>query len=157
MCLRFRLLANIETATVQEVVKFIRNTAFLYILLTVVSVIDAAFLYFESETLFILGVVGAVLYAFCSISFRLLVETPREFYCYQAMIFTFILLVEKIVSAIYSFSNASALIWSIISMLIQSSTIYILSKLRQKLVEGEVIAEPTIATPLYSGCNKNEP
>jgi len=156
MCRRFRLIAAIETATIDDIVKFVRSTALFYMLLTVLSVIYAVLLYFD-EVLFIFSVIGAVMYALCSVSYRLLAGSPTEDYCHGAMVLTIILLVEKIVSAIYFYSNASSLISSIISILIQSSTIYILFKLRQKLNEKDAtvtVMEQTVAAPF--GYN-NEP
>ena len=137
MCRRFKLLANIETTSVEDLKSFLIRSAKLYVLLTILSIVYVILLVNGGSTpLLALAVIAAVLYAGCSVSLYFTGKNGTDTECIFSLIGTVLLLALKVASAAYSIyiGNYTSIIQSIVSIAIQTSTVYLIFKLRQKLL-----------------------
>lgn len=115
----------------------------MYILLTVLSIANI-FLFLGSIGLLVLGILGAILYAFCTVAYYLTVSNSTADNCLFSLVATILLFVLKVASLIYSLilGDIASVASSIISLIIQMSTIYILIKFRAKILSTAASAPP---------------
>ena len=160
MCRRFSLLANIENATIDQFQAFVKGSSRMYVLLTVLSFANI-FLDLKSTGLLILSILGAFLYACCTATYYLIVSKSTADNCLLSVVATILLLMLKIVSFIYSIflGNVTSVASSIISTIIQMSTIYILVKFRSKILSTTDSAPPdtTDDYQLWAGGSSSTP
>ena len=129
------MLSNIENATIDQFQGFLKGSSRMYVLLTALSIANI-FLALGSIGLLVLGILGVILYAFCTVTYYLTVSKSTADNCRLSLVATILLFVLKAASLIYSIvlGDTVSVASSIISSIIQMSTIYILVKFREKIL-----------------------
>lgn len=137
MCSRFKLLARIEQATVQEIIQYLYRLSRVYIVLAFISLINVAQIFYRKSRLVVaLTIVYAALYL---INVPLMTTISGIPTCTSAMVSNLILLLFNIAFMVFNVVVEKSL-WalaSLVGIFFQSTTIYIIYKLRVKLVNGE--------------------
>jgi hypothetical protein len=137
MCIRrFQLLSKIETATVEEIKSYLTRSVRIYLLF---SIIDLVLLFVGSHS-GIISILQVVFYIITTILLYLVVKTTTPFLVVLSMMsFTGILLLNVANIVLLAISGtatatiATSAALAFLSILIGSTTLYILYKLRQKM------------------------
>jgi hypothetical protein len=152
MCRKFKLLANIENATVDEILSYFRRMLRLYYaveILTIVNLIEYVVIY-KDRIAAIFAAISMVLYAIHIVAVFNTAKDPNPRNSITTVVTSLVLLCFNI--ADLAFNVATGSIWgllSIVGVLLQCTTIYILYKLHQKIVRQQnepVASAPTMAT-----------
>lgn len=135
MCRRFKLIYNIESSTVEDILQYLQGMFRLYCIFFVISIINLALNYSSNLTLG-LSIAGVVLYAINMGMVKFVVDNPAPQSVFLPMLSTIILCLFNIANLVITILLTGSY-WGLFSLLgvaLQSSTIYILYKLREKLL-----------------------
>ncbi|RYY82956.1 hypothetical protein EON63_12225 [archaeon] len=152
------MVMRIEEATEQEILAYMARIFRLYCILFFINIILIFLPLANDNPVDLWSVATAFLYVVSLVSLRTLTKHPNPLHCLLPMGSSALLVVFNIIQITYTLAHTFSLIplFGIISIFIQVSTMYILYKLRSKMlcninstVEGG-IAEPTYAyNPSY--------
>jgi hypothetical protein len=135
MCNKFRLIYNIENVPLEDIVTYLKRLVRIYLILIVLSIIDIVTSDKDMSVTFILSIVALALYVLNLFSVKLVSEKPTIHTSILPLITVSILWlfnIAQIIINVVMFKNYFALI-SLISVVIQMTTIYLLHKLREKI------------------------
>ncbi len=150
-CRRCILLYHIEDATLDDIKSYLRGLFRLYCFLVILNVLNVASTY-DNVRLFIFNVTGLSLYIGNTVALRFVSTDPTNVSTIWSMIFASLLCIFNIISTIYlgvEDNNPWAVLY-VVSIAIQVSTVYIVHKLREKLLDSDnyVFDTADIKTPL---------
>jgi hypothetical protein len=135
MCRKWKLIANIENTSIEEIVAYIQRLFRIYLLFLVLSAVYLIEYIAEKETVSaIFAAVSLVLYVIHIIALNVTRKDPTVQTTMAAIGTAGILSIFNIIDLIYNALNGS--IWalfSLIGVVLQWGTIYILYKLREKI------------------------
>ena len=145
MCRKYRMLANIENVSITELISYLRRFRIIYLIILIISIVGLV----STGEILIWGVVGVVLYALGLLAIVWLIydhnphPSPEDeeqivspLKVIPLMIIITALLMFNISNIIYTVvvvEDYTAII-SVISIFIQGTTIYLVYKLREKLL-----------------------
>jgi hypothetical protein len=167
MCRRIALLRNIENVSAKDIVTYLHRLVRIYVLFSALAIYNAVVAESNSSRLlFLIKVVDAILYCVNTGSLTFFVQNPTLCNLYCPLTSASCLWIFYIVSIILQAANSKhdsssanvnigvAVFTGLLSLLILGSTIFILLKLRTKMIvcglEGGIVmaeAEP-VQTPL---------
>lgn len=158
MCRRFQLLARIEQATVQDIIRYLYRLSRIYVILAIFSLINVVEAYYTEPRLVVtLTIIYTVLYLINVTMITLIARQPNIPNCTNAMISNITLFLFNIAFMVFNVVVIESL-WalaSLIGIFFQSTTIYILYKLRVKMVNGEDM--PLAEAQVEYGANARGP
>jgi len=139
MCRRFRLLYHIETVTAEEILQYLARLFRIYCIFFCISLINLGLAYNQETVKLILAIVGTVLYAINIGMIKYVVDHPMPHVAIFPIISNIILCGFNIGNLVYTIVITKSLwgLFSVISILLQFTTIYILYKLRSKIINQE--------------------
>lgn len=132
------MIYNIDTVSVEEIVKYIDRLARIYAILCILSIISVVASY-ESGSFFINNLVGLILYVANVVGLKYAATEPTVAKTTVPLCTATVLCIFNIINTVYigiSEKNYYAAFY-VISVAIQVSTIYILYKLREKLIHAK--------------------
>jgi hypothetical protein len=133
---KFRLIANIENTSIEEILVYLKRLLRIYFTLVIFSIIGFVSNLAIGETVAaIIAIVGVVLYVIHMTALYFTSQTPTNYHSITTVITALILLVYNIADIVYSVSNGN--LWGLLSFIgvvLQCTTIYILYKLHEKIV-----------------------
>ncbi len=170
MCRRFRILSNLESLSAKEVIAYIRRLARIYFLFLAYSIYSAYNAFGGSPYLIqILSVINVILYAInvgALMAFSLKPTAMTIFFPLTSeivlclfYILNFLVQIQLTVSTASSITTGINIVFAVFSIFILSTTVYILLKLRTKIVmendpihvDGTDSMITVTATPMMKG------
>lgn len=139
MCRRINLLVNIETTTVEEILAYLQRMFRLFCIFFVVSIISLALNYSETTVILVFSIIGVILYAINMGMVKFLVDNPAPQNVFLPIISTTVLCSFNIADLVITILVTGSY-WALFSLLgvaLQSTTIYIMYKLREKMLTQE--------------------
>jgi hypothetical protein len=156
MCRKWRLIANIENVSIEEIVAYIQRLFRIYLIFFVISAVYLIEYIAEKETVSaIFAAVSLVLYAIHIFALNVTRRDPTVNTTLAAIGTAGILSVFNIIDLIYNALTGSLwALFSLIGVILQWGTIYILYKLREKIqirdAGGGGNTVPINAEPTYN-------
>jgi hypothetical protein len=136
MCRKFKMIANIENISIEEILAYLKRLLRIYFILEILSIVGFVANLTRGETVAaIITIVGVVLYAIHMTALYFTSQTPTNYHSITTVITALILLIYNIADIVYSVSNGN--LWGLLSFIgvvLQCTTIYILYKLHEKIV-----------------------
>ena len=137
MCRKFALIWNIESISAEELVEHIRKLLRVYVIFLVISIVSIVFA--ESTAALIIDGVEIGLYAVGIVAIYNLTSRANALNAIFPLVVACALFVVETIELIYTAAVSGSLwgLFSVISLILQLGTIYILYKAREKLLVEE--------------------
>eukprot|EP01040_Poterioochromonas_malhamensis_P017841 gene17841-20638_t len=149
MCRKFALIYNIENTTIQELCAYLRRLHRIYLIFTIISGIN---LFTDSiqgkRVAAILAGVNILLYLMNIVILQRASNDPTVMNANLAVFGLLLISAFNIFTLIYNVLTGN--IWalfSVVGVILQWSTVYIVYKLREKVVNGENTQNPPVMNP----------
>lgn len=166
MCVsRYKILSNIENATIEDCVKFINRICRIYVIFGIIAIVNAVNVSaYKERKQVMLTIIYIALYFFNIGTLAIVAKTPTLPNCSIAIFGNSILYVYNIFLLIFNivvFRSYWAL-FTLIGIFVQTTTLYILYKFREKVINQEnvslttaiAVAVPAENYPVPSAPNK---
>lgn len=140
MCVqRFRLLQNIENESIETIVKYLARLTRLYAVFSVIAVLNIVSAYYTNRAEVIFEIVYAILYIGNVLMMFQMVRQPTIMMATLSIVTIVILFAYNVFYLLYQVLVEKSIwaLFAVIGLVFQVTTVFILYKLRQKIVNKE--------------------